>query len=140
MVRVTSARRGLRSKPLRLLLDSHALLWALTAPEKLSSDAARAVAAAANNVWFSPASVWELEIKRAQGKLDLPENWLDAVERSHFVELPIRSSHAASAGRLPWHHRDPFDRMLIAQALVEDLRLVTRDRSAAAYGVKLLEA
>ena len=125
---------------MRLLLDSHALLWALTAPEKLSADAAREIAAAANNVWFSPVSVWELEIKRAQGKLDLPDSWLNAVERSRFAEFPIRSSHATIAGRLPWHHRDPFDRMLIAQALVEDLRLVTRDRLAAAYGVKMLEA
>lgn len=133
-------RRGLRSKPVRLLLDSHALLWALTAPKKLLADAAREIAAAANNVWFSPASVWELETKRAQGKLVLPENWLEAVERTRFAELPIRSHHATTAGRLPWHHRDPFDRMLIAQALAEDLRLVTRDRFAAAYGVKLLEA
>jgi len=123
----------------RLLLDSHALLWALTAPEKLSADAAREIAAAANNVWFSPASVCELEIKRAQGKLDLPDNWLEVVERSRFAELPIRSSHATAAGRFPWHHRDPFDRMLIAQALVEDLRLVTRDRLVLAYGVKVLE-
>ena len=125
---------------MRLLLDSHALLWALTAPERLSPDAAREIAAAANNVWFSPASVWEVEIKRAQGKLDLSDNWMDAVERSRFAELPIRSSHAESAGRLPWHHRDPFDRMLIAQAVVEDLRLVTRDRFAAAYGVSILAA
>ena len=125
---------------MRLLLDSHALLWALTAPDKLSADAAREIAAAANNVWFSPASVWELEIKRAQGKLDLPDSWLDAAEPSRFAELPIRSSHAIAAGRLPWHHRDPFDRMLIAQALVEDLRVVTRDRLALAYGAKVLEA
>ena len=124
---------------MRLLLDSHALLWALTAPEKLSSDAAGAIAAAANNVWFSPASVWEMEIKRAQGKLELPDSWLDAVEHTRFSELPIRCSHTAAAGRLPWHHRDPFDRMLIAQALVEDLRLVTRDRLVVAYGVKVLE-
>ena len=128
-------RRGSRSKSVRLLLDSHALLWALTAPDKLSAAAAREIAAAANHVWFSPASVAELEIKRAQGKLDLPDSWLNVVERSRFAELPIRSSHATTAGRLPWHHRDPFDRMLIAQALVEDLRLVTRDRLAVAYGV-----
>ena len=125
---------------MRLLLDSHALLWALTAPGKLSADAAREIRAAANHVWFSPASVWELEIKRAQGKLELPEGWLDAVERTGFVELPIRSGHATLAGRLPWHHRDPFDRMLVAQALVENVRLVTRDRVAVAYGVTLLEA
>lgn len=83
---------------MRLLLDSHALLWALTAPDKLSADAAREIAAAANNVWFSPASVWELELKRAQGKLDLPDSWLDAAERSRFAELPIRNSHAIAAG------------------------------------------
>ena len=125
---------------MRLLLDSHALLWALSAPDKLSAGAAREIRAAANNVWFSPASVWELEIKRSQGKLELPDDWLDTVERARFVELPIRSSHATLAGRLPWHHRDPFDRMLVAQALVENLRLVTRDRIAMAYGVTLVEA
>ena len=116
---------------MRLLLDSHALLWALTAPHKLS---------AVNTVWFSRASVWELETKRAQGKLELPNSWLDAVEQIRVAELPIRSNHATSAGRLPWHHHDPFDLMLIAQALAEDLRLVTRDRLAVAYGVKVLEA
>ncbi|MEX1110452.1 MAG: type II toxin-antitoxin system VapC family toxin, partial [Chthoniobacterales bacterium] len=89
---------------------------------------------------FSPVSVWELEIKRAQGKLELPDDWLDAVERSRFVELPIRGGHATLAGRLPWHHRDPFDRMLIAQSLVEHFHLLTRDRLIAAYGVMLLEA
>ena len=125
---------------MRLLLDSHALLWALTAPDNLSVAAAREIRSAANSVWFSPASVWELEIKRAQGKLVLPDDWLDAVERSRFVELPIRCSHAEQAGRLPWHHRDPFDRILIAQSLVENFRLVTRDRFAAAYGVMVLEA
>lgn len=125
---------------MRLLLDSHALLWALNAPDKLSADAAREIAAAANNVWFSPASVWELELKRAQGKLDFPDSWLDAAERSRFAELPIRNSHAIAAGRLPWHHRDPFDRMLIGQALVEDLCVVTRDRLALVYGAKVLEA
>jgi PIN domain nuclease of toxin-antitoxin system len=112
----------------------------LIAPDKLSVAAAREIRSAANNVWFSPASVWELEIKRSQGKLELPDNWLEAVERSRFVEQPIRSSHATLAGRLPWHHRDPFDRVLIAQALAEDLRLVSRDRLAAVYGVKVLEA
>ena len=125
---------------MRLLLDSHALLWALTAPDKLSVAAAREIRSAANNVCFSPASVWELEIKRSQGKLELPDNWLEVVERSRFVEQPIRSIHATMAGRLPWHHRDPFDRMLIAQALAEELRLVSRDRLAAVYGVKVLEA
>jgi len=124
----------------KLLLDSHALLWALTAPEKLSGEAIVEISAAANNVLFSSASVWELEIKRAQGKLDLPDNWLEAVERTRLAELPIRSTHAATAGRLPWHHRDPFDRMLLGQAIVEDLRLVTRDRFAVAYGVKILAA
>ena len=86
---------------MKLLLGSHALLWALTAPDKLSVVAAREIRSVSSSVWFSPASVWELEIKRAQGKLELPDNWLGAVERSRFVEQPIRSNHATLAGRLP---------------------------------------
>lgn len=123
-----------------LLLDSHALLWALATPEKLSVAAAREIANPARAVYFSPASVWELELKRARGKLALPELWLEAVGRVGFLELAITSAHAVAAGRLPWHHQDPFDRMLVAQAHQQGLRLVSRDRFAAAYGVPVLEA
>ncbi len=123
-----------------LLLDSHVLLWALGDEGKLRPGAFREIRDPSQIVYFSPASVWELEIKRAQGKLDLPDDWTDVVAQSRFTELAITAKHAEKAGRLPWHHRDPFDRMLIAQAIVENLRLVTRDRLAASYGVPLLEA
>lgn len=132
--------RVLQSSPVNLLLDSHALFWALTAPGNLAPTAAKVIQSGENQVWYSSASVWELEIKRAQGKLTLPDNWQEFAGSSRFVELPIRSKHATAAARLPWHHRDPFDRMLVAQAMEENLRLVTRDRWLASYNVKLLEA
>lgn len=122
-----------------LLLDSHALLWALAAPEKLSMAAAREIANPARVVYFSPASVWELELKRARGKIELPDLWVEAIGRAGFLELAITSAHAVAAGRLPWHHQDPFDRMLVAQAQEHGLQLVSRDRFAAAYGVPVLE-
>lgn len=125
---------------MNLLLDSHALLWALAAPEKLSVAASREIANPSNLVYFSPASVWELELKRARGKIELPELWVEAVGRAGFLELAITSAHAVAAGRLPWHHQDPFDRMLVAQAREHGLQLVSRDRIAAAYGIPLLEA
>ncbi|MFH1496809.1 MAG: type II toxin-antitoxin system VapC family toxin [Verrucomicrobiota bacterium] len=123
-----------------LLLDSHALLWALIAPEKLSKMSAAEIRNPARAVFYSPASVWELEIKIARGKLSLPDNWTDALARAGFLELAISTAHAVTAARLPWHHQDPFDRMLIAQAQTQGLRLVSRDRFAETYGVPLLEA
>lgn len=123
-----------------LLLDSHALLWALISPEKLSPKSAAEIRNPARAVFYSAASVWELEIKIARGKLSLPDNWTDALARAGFLELAIGATHAVAAARLPWHHQDPFDRMLIAQAQTQGLRLVSRDRFAATYGVPLLEA
>jgi PIN domain nuclease of toxin-antitoxin system len=123
-----------------LLLDSHALLWALASPEKLTVAAAREIENPARVVYFSPVSVWEIELKRSRGKLVLREGWVDAIARAGFLELAVTSAYAVVAGRLPWHHQDPFDRMLIAQALEHGLRLVSRDRFAKAYGVHLLEA
>lgn len=125
---------------MRLLLDSHALLWALAEPEKLHARAAREISDPANAVFFSAVSVWELEIKRERGKLSLPDDWLRAVKECGFLELAVTSEHVKRAAGLPWHHRDPFDRMLVAQSLCEDLRLVTRDRFAARYGAIVLEA
>lgn len=123
-----------------LLLDSHALLWALASPEKLSRQAAAEIRHPGRAVFYSPASVWELEIKVARGKLVLPADWTDALARAGFLELAIGTAHAVAAARLPWHHQDPFDRMLIAQAQTQGLRFVSRDHFAAAYGVPLLEA
>lgn len=125
---------------MNLLLDSHALLWALALPAKLQAAAMEAIRAPGNAVFYSPASIWELEIKCARGKLELPENWLAAIAPSGFLELPITGIHAQAAARLPWLHQDPFDRMLVAQAQLEELTLVSRDRFAAACKVPLLEA
>ncbi len=87
---------------------------------------------------FSAASIWEIAIKRAQGKLDAPANLLDTMEQRGFVELPVLSRHALLAGALPPHHGDPFDRMIVAQAQSEGLTVVTRDERIAAYGVPVL--
>jgi PIN domain nuclease of toxin-antitoxin system len=121
-----------------LLLDSHALLWALLSPEKLSERARREIASCPR-LFFSAASVWELEIKRAREKLFLPEDWIESAEAEGFSELPIQARHAQESGRLPWHNKDPFDRMLVAQARCEGLVFASRDRFAPLYGVPLLE-
>jgi len=122
-----------------LLLDSHVLLWALLSPDKLT-DRARREITSCERLFFSAASVWELEIKRTHEKLFLPEDWIEVAEAEGFTELPIRASHARESGRLPWHHKDPFDRMLLAQARCEGLLFVSRDRFAPLYGVPLLDA
>jgi PIN domain nuclease of toxin-antitoxin system len=89
-------------------------------------------------LFFSAASIWEIAIKRATGKLDAPEDLLDKMEERGFIELPVRSSHAIIAGALPPNHGDPFDRMLVAQAQSEGLTIVTNDERIAAYDVTVL--
>lgn len=123
---------------MNLLLDSHALLWAISAPEKLAPRARESIADPRNAVYFSAASVWELELKASKGKLTLPEAWLAAATASGFVEITITSADAVGAAALPWHHQDPFDRMLVAQAKGRSLHLATRDPFVAAYGVPIL--
>jgi PIN domain nuclease of toxin-antitoxin system len=123
-----------------LLLDAHAVLWAVAEPERLTADARGAIADPANDVLVSAASVWELEIKRVVGKLELGRDLLADLERVRFDVLPITASDAVSAARLPLHHRDPFDRMLIAQAARLDATIVTRDPAFAAYEVEVLAA
>jgi PIN domain nuclease of toxin-antitoxin system len=117
-----------------LLLDSHTLLWALAAPEKLNPRARDAVADPHNAIYFSAASVWELELKASKRKLVLPERWLEAAAASAMVEITVTSADAVAAAHLPWHHQDPFDRMLIAQARLRSLQFATRDTLLAAYG------
>jgi PIN domain nuclease of toxin-antitoxin system len=121
-----------------LLLDSHALLWALHAPERLRPEARDAIRDPERAVYFSAASAWELEIKAARGKLRLPDDWLTAAERTGFLEIPVTAAEARDSARLPWHHPDPFDRVLIAQARRRGLQLATRDPLLAAYEVMLL--
>jgi len=119
----------------RLLLDTHVLIWWLEGGDRLTPDLIERLEARDTSTAVSAATVWEIEIKRALGKLDAPDDLLDQVTASGFAQLPISAAHAVAAGRLPRHHDDPFDRMLIAQALAEQRTIVTRDRRFEQYGV-----
>jgi PIN domain nuclease of toxin-antitoxin system len=124
---------------MRLLLDTHVLLWWREANPRIDGDARRSIATA-DDVLVSSASAWEVAIKVALGKLRIPGPLEAAVGDSGFDTLPITFGHAAAVTGLAPHHADPFDRMLIAQALVEDLTIVTHDRRFAPYGVSVIWA
>ncbi|MGI8876054.1 MAG: type II toxin-antitoxin system VapC family toxin [Egibacteraceae bacterium] len=124
---------------MRLLLDTQVLLWWLPDDPALSP-AVRATINTEPEVFVSAASVWEVGIKVALGKLETPGHLGEQVDAEGFRRLPIDFTHAAAAGALPRHHDDPFDRILIAQAQCEGLTLVTSDRAFPAYGVPLLAA
>jgi PIN domain nuclease of toxin-antitoxin system len=117
----------------RLLLDTHVVLWWRQANARLGAEAVGAIRRA-DVVYVSAASVWEVAIKRALGKVRLPGRFTDGVAESGFLPLPIGMAHAEAAGALPPHHTDPFDRMLVAQARLEHLTVVTHDRAFAPYG------
>ncbi len=123
---------------MRLLLDTHALLWAAREPGRLPIRARTAVADPANDVWASAASAWEVAIKRQLGKLTAPPVTPELVTHLRFRPLPISLEHAGAVEQLPLHHHDPFDRVLIAQAQVEGLTLVSGDSAIGAYDVSLL--
>ena len=124
---------------MKLLLDSHAFLWWLVEDPKLGAEAWQAVADPSSTVHISAATVWELSIKAALGKLDLDGvDLVEEIEENGFVELPMTARHALAAASLPRHHEDPFDRMLIAQAHTEGLTVITRDPAFRAYGIALL--
>ena len=122
----------------RLLLDTQALLLALADDPELAPSARSAIADPANEVFVSAVSIWEIAIKRALGKLKAPGGIAALVEESGFQELVVTSFHAEQAGGLPMHHRDPFDRMLVAQAQAEGLTIVTSDRRIPQYGVRTI--
>jgi PIN domain nuclease of toxin-antitoxin system len=123
----------------RLLLDSHAFLWWLANSRKLKRDARNAIADASAMVHVSAVTIWEIAIKARLGKVDPGTKDLDGeIEANHFLELRISARHALAAGNLPLHHSDPFDRMLIAQAKLEELTLVTHDERFAAYKIPIL--
>jgi PIN domain nuclease of toxin-antitoxin system len=123
-----------------LLLDAHALLWWLADARGLSLVARRSIADPASDVLVSAATVWEIGIKRALGKLEAPDDLVAAIEASGFDGLPITPADADRAARLPAHHRDPFDRMLVAQASRLDAVIVSRDAAFGPYGVEVLGA
>lgn len=125
---------------MRLLLDSHVVLWWLGNDPELGDPARAAIAAEESSVFVSAASAWELSIKKALGKLDAPDDLESQLAAHRFEPLPVAIAHAWTAGALPRHHDDPFDRMLVAQATTEELTIVTRDPRISRYGVPTLGA
>ena len=125
---------------MRLLLDSHVLLWWTSSPSRIAAPTKSAIDSSDNDVFVSVATAWELAIKSGLGRLRMPSGLEEKMDERGLQKLGISFAHAALAGRLPRHHGDPFDRMLIAQAQSEGLTLVTRDRVFSAYGIPVLKA
>jgi PIN domain nuclease of toxin-antitoxin system len=125
-----------------MLLDTHAFLWWLTDDDRLSERAGELIADGANDVYFSAASAWEIAIKAGLGRIRLPdEAWTftpDQLERNAFQALPVHVAHAVAVITLPDVHRDPFDRMLVAQAITEGLTIVSADPELARYAVPVV--
>ena len=119
---------------MRILLDTHVLLWWLEDSPFLSAQARELVADPENAVFVSAVSLWEVWLKQSLGKLRLPVDFDERLAAESFESLPLLASHPRQVGLLPWHHRDPFDRMLVAQAQVEKLVLLTADEALTAYG------
>jgi len=121
-----------------VLADTHVLLWWRSDDPRLSAAARAALARPAVQVFFSAASIWEMAIKQAAGKLAIPADFVSTAGDAGFAELSISARHGVIAGALPPHHRDPFDRMLVAQAQSESLPLITNDERIAAYDVAVV--
>jgi PIN domain nuclease of toxin-antitoxin system len=122
---------------MRLLVDTHAALWLLGEDEHLSPRADALLTDAANEILLSAAVVWEVAIKRSLGKLDAPDGFASQLLNGGAVPLPISLDHADAVRSLPWHHRDPFDRLLVAQATLEDAVLVSNDQRLGPYEVEV---
>ena len=124
---------------MKTLLDTHALLWLITGDERLSETAKKSFLDQENSLFFSAASLWEICIKKGLGRLSLKSGWLKAIQDEMKVNaiqwLPIEMLHCAELTKLPFHHRDPFDRMLIAQAMVEDMLVLSRDGRLSDYQI-----
>ena len=125
---------------MRLLLDTHVLLWALGNPSSLSPGARAAIENPRTPVLVSSASAWEIGVKVSLGKLRAPVDLAEQLRDKRFTQLPVSIAHGLRVGALPLHHRDPFDRLLVAQAQLEGLTIVTRDERIAAYDVATLAA
>ncbi len=120
-----------------LLLDTHIVVWGLAGDPRLGQELLDRLRHDPD-IFISPVSLWEITIKQSAGKLDGPADLAEQISQIGFQELPVTHAHAIVAGRLPLHHRDPFDRMLIAQATVEQMILVTADSQIQRYQVQTL--
>ena len=125
---------------MNLLLDTHVLLWWLGDDPELGQPAREAIAQPDNLVFMSAVSIWEIVIKKSVGKLEVPDGLRAVLDEQPFHYLDMTAEHAFKVGELPLHHRDPFDRLLIAQSLVDGLTLVTCDSNIRRYDVPVLEA
>ncbi len=123
----------------RLLLDTNVVVWLLLGDHDAVPDAtAQTLADERNSVFLSAVSVWEIAIKRSIGKLEIEDGWASALARLDFEPMPVTFTHARQVEGLPWHHRDPFDRLLVAQAAAEAHTLVSADANLATYGIEVL--
>jgi PIN domain nuclease of toxin-antitoxin system len=125
---------------MKYLLDTHALLWWITEPEKLSSEAQQIIKSKSNLVYVSSVSIWEMAIKKSIGKLTLPHNLLETITTEQFKFLPILPEEALGVADLPLIHADPFDRLLVMQAKWHDLVLITNDAKICEYPVIVVRA
>ena len=125
---------------MNLLLDTHALIWVFDRDPSLSAEAREAVADGRNEVFVSAVTAWEIAIKRALKKLELKGDYGRGLKLYRFTPLAVSTEHALAVEHLPTHHADPFDRLLIAQAQLENLTLVTRDERFGDYDVTLIRA
>ncbi len=127
---------------MKVLLDSHAFLWAITGHKRLSETARETFLDPRNRLFFSAVSMWEICIKISLDKLSLKRGWFKKIQNEMSINtvqwLPVEMSHCAELTKLPFHHRDPFDRMLIAQTMVENMLLLSRDKRLSAYGIERL--
>ncbi len=124
----------------RILLDTHVLLWWLADDARLGSKTRKIIEDERNEIFVSAATTWEVSIKKSLGKVTAPDDLDGIVEDEGFSKLCISLYHGQAAGQLPYHHRDPFDRMLVAQAQAEGLFLITADLHIPLYGVRALDA
>lgn len=117
------------------LLDTHIILWWLTEPEKIAKKARDIISDRGSSIYISSVSFWEMAIKQSIGRLHFPINMIQLVTQQEFEILPIYANECLATSDLPLHHSDPFDRMLIIQAKLQDLILITRDKKLAEYPV-----
>ena len=125
---------------MKVLLDTHALLWLIADDDRLSENARQIFLNSENRLFFSAASLWELCIKKSLGKISLKNGWFQTIQEEMEINtiqwLPIELTHCAEVAEMPFHHRDPFDRMLIAQAIVEGMQLLSRDSRLSDYAIE----
>lgn len=124
----------------RILLDTHAFLWWVGGDRALGKEAIKLISDMANDIFVSAATPWEIAIKKQKGLLKAPSNLSDIIKEEGFKELAISAYHGEQAGKLSMHHKDPFDRMLIAQAQAENLLIMTADTEFAPYSIRLIDA